>query len=270
MRSAASPPRSTRFASSANSGRQPFFRRSNSASRPMADVLENTPTRPAQTIPKPISMPLSKPWPTDSSGTGLTGPDQAAVGQLEEPDHQPGREARTHPAPSSIISRTIESALASLLDHLETSAGARAHRRAAVFPKSTSLRLDMQQTQSSLENVQGALEHLIDRLAMIENDIRSGNPLLAADAQGLGGGARPAAATASPPACRFPNVRSLRHAPLSRPAALPPAIPAARTAETRPGNAARATVGAGMSIGPSIPTCRPDHPLETRAPMRGA
>jgi localization factor PodJL len=185
--------------------------------------------------------------------TGFSGPDQAAVGQLEDRITNLVEKLDTSSAKLDHL-ETIESALASLLDHLERQ-GELERTAAPPFPEVTSLRQDMRQTQSSLENVQGALEHLIDRLAMIENDIRSGNPLPAADAQGLRAGTLAAASVSV-----STSVAPAR-TPLPAPA-LPPANPAARTAERGPAPSAQHE---HRPIDPDLP---PDHPLEPGA-MRG-
>ncbi len=88
----------------------------------------------------------------------------------------------------------------------------------------------MRETQNSLETVQGVLGHLIDRLAMIENDMRSASPVPAADLRRL------------PPAAG-----ALAEGPAARAAARHPAPPAQH--EHRP-------------IDPNLP---PDHPLEPGA-----
>jgi localization factor PodJL len=188
--------------------------------------------------------------------SGFTGPEQAAVGQLEDRITNLVEKLDTSSAKLDHL-ETIESALASLLDHLERQP--EPERTAAPpFPEVASLRQDMQQTQSSLENVQGALEHLIDRLAMIENDIRS-NPLPPADAQGLGAGT-PAAAGVSIATSVAPARASLPGP------ALPPPNPAARTAERGPERGP--ALSAQHEHRPIDPDLPPDHPLEPGA-MRG-
>jgi len=246
------------IASSANSGANLLSTLEQRISS-MADVLE-TRHQAGATIPTDLDA-VIKALADRLERTGLTGPDQAAVGQLEDRITNLVEKLDTSSAKLDHL-ETIESALASLLDHLERQP--EPERTAAPpFPEVTSLRLDMQQTQSSLENVQGALEHLIDRLAMIENDIRSGNPLLAADAHGLGAGT-PAAATAAA-GVSVPTSVAPARSPLPA-AALPPAIPAARTAERGPERGpAPSAQHEHRPIDPDLP---PDHPLEPGA-MRG-
>jgi localization factor PodJL len=242
------------IASSANSGANLLSTLEQRISS-MADVLE-TRHQAGATIPTDLDA-VIKALADRLERTGFTGPDQAAVGQLEDRITNLVEKLDTSSAKLDHL-ETIESALASLLDHLERQP--EPERTAAPpFPEVTSLRQDMQQTQSSLENVQGALEHLIDRLAMIENDIRSGNPLPPADAHGLGA-ATPAAAGVSVSTSLAPA-----RAPLPGPA-LPPANPAARTAERGPERGP--ALSAQHEHRPIDPDLPPDHPLEPGA-MRG-
>jgi localization factor PodJL len=166
---------------------------------------------------------------------GLSHSDQAAVGQLEDRITSLVEKLDTSNAKLNHL-ETIEQALSDLLAHLEREPVERP--AAPASPEVTSLRQDVQQTQHSLESVQGALEHLIDRLASIENDIRSAGPVPAA--------AAPAVSAAAPGRAAAP-------AP-----ALPPAVPA-RAAERNPAAAAH---NEHQPIDPNLP---PDHPLEPGA-----
>ncbi len=173
---------------------------------------------------------------------GFTRSDQAAVGQLEDRITNLVEKLDTSNARLNHL-ETIESALSDLLVLLERQPDG---ERAAVAPSPevTSLRQDVQETQNSLESVQGALDHLIDRLTLIENDIRGGGPEPAA----LPG--RAAMATAAP-------------------APLPPASarPAPSPAPTRASTARAPAQQEHRPIDPNLP---PDHPLEPGAIRGGA
>jgi localization factor PodJL len=183
--------------------------------------------------------------------TGLTRSDQNAVGRLEDLITNLAEKLDTSNAKLNHL-ETIEGALSDLIEHFERERAPEGERTAVPpFPEVTSLRQDVQQTQSSLENVQGALEHLIDRLATIENDIRGGNPV----AGSAGAGAdRPAAAAVSSPIAPGRSV-SAAGAPV-------PPNAAARTAER---SLALAVPHEHRPIDPNLP---PDQPLEPGS-MRG-
>jgi localization factor PodJL len=175
---------------------------------------------------------------------GLTHADQAAVGQLEDRISTLVEKLDTSNARLNHL-ETIEQALSDLLAHLEREPVERPPAPAP--PEVTSLRQDVQQTQTSLESVQGAVEHLIDRLASIENEMRATPPVPAAAL--LAGrpvdAAAPAASAAAP-------ARTAAAA-----AAVPPAASAVRAAERNPAPAAP-----HEPIDPNLP---PDHPLEPGA-----
>jgi localization factor PodJL len=189
---------------------------------------------------------------------GLNRSDQAAVGQLEERITHLVEKLDTSNARLDHLD-SIERALADLLVFLERQPDA-ALPSAPPSPEVTSLRQDVQQTQSSLENVQGALEHLIDRFAIIETDIRMGSPGPAADMPGpqppAGAfAAKPAVAPAAVSAALPPAAARIAHpAP-----AVPPAFPTARAAEHNPEPPAPHE---HRPIDPNLP---PDHPLEPGA-----
>jgi len=173
---------------------------------------------------------------------GLTHSDQAAVGQLEDRISSLVDKLDTSNARLNHL-ETIEQALSDLLAHLEREPIEQPAAPAA--PDVSSLRQDVQQTQSSIESVQSALDHLIDRLASIENDMRSGSPAPVAAA--LPPTSMIAPAHVIPPAAMVPSVA---------PPALPPAV---RAAERNP---APAPPQEHRPIDPSLP---PDHPLEPGA-----
>jgi localization factor PodJL len=131
----------------------------------------------------------------------------------------------------------IERALGDLLVYLE-----REQSPAEPLPEVNSLRQDVRDTRSSIESMRGALDHLIDRFAGIENDIRRPSPLGALSA--------PMASLAAPVAQP------------ARPEALAAALPPLATAQA-------ATAASAQSehrvLDPSLP---PDHPLEPGA-LRG-
>ncbi len=173
---------------------------------------------------------------------GFGGSDQAAAGQLEDRITDLVEKLDTSNARFDHL-ETIEQALGDLLVFLERQPDI--ERPAAPSPEVSSLRQDVQQTRSSLESVQGAVEHLIDRLATIENDIRRPVPApTAADARAD----LPTAIAAAVPAAA---------ARAAYPAA--PAVPAARAAERSP------AMPAPQEHRPIDPDLPPDHPLEPGA-----
>lgn len=140
---------------------------------------------------------------------------------------------------------TIERGLADLMTDLERQRQSESERAVAASPEVSSLRQDVRQTQSSLENVQGALELLIDRLATIENDVRSTSPAAIAGGAGL----PPGATLALKPA----------------PAAMPPVPPSAVTRATAAPVATPPAGAAAAEHRPIDPDLPPDHPLEPGA-----
>jgi localization factor PodJL len=175
---------------------------------------------------------------------GLTHSDQAAVGQLEDRITTLVDKLDTSNEHLNHL-ETIEQALSDLLTHLEREPIERPP--AAAPPEFMSLRQDVQQTQTSLESVQGAIEHLIDRLASIESDMRA-SPLPAAAVIA----SRPADVAATMP------VAAPERAVSTAPAALP-AAPVDRALERSPAPIAPIE---HRPIDPSLP---PDHPLEPGA-----
>ncbi len=128
----------------------------------------------------------------------------------------------------------IERGLADMMADLERQRQSDIERIAAKpAPEVTSLRQDVHETRSSLETMQSALEQLVNRLAVIEGDMRS--PAMPSPQAPVG---KPAEGGVA-----LPTSSPLRAA---APAVLPPTSPAA---EHRP-------------IDPSLP---PDHPLEPGA-----
>ena len=183
---------------------------------------------------------------------GFARSDQAAVGHLEDRITSLIEKLDTSNARLDHLEK-IEHGLAGLLDNFEHQRVAQAGSANAAAPDVSDLRRDMVQTQDSLQTVQGALTHLVDRLATIEDDLR-------------GGGIPPAASTSTPLSSAavgassfgtMPASAAIFHESVSPPA--PAQIPAGTTAT----NEARKPVSAGSQerrpIDPSLP---PDHPLE--------
>jgi localization factor PodJL len=132
----------------------------------------------------------------------------------------------------------IERGLSELMANLERRQQSDAAAAAAPSPEVNLLRRDMQHTRDSLETMKGTLGQLVDRLATIEHDVRSGAPLRDAPARAFEG-AREA------PAVKAAGVAAAEAAGATKTesAAAPPAP------ERRP-------------IDPNLP---PDHPLEPGA-----
>jgi localization factor PodJL len=189
---------------------------------------------------------------------GFSRSDQAAVGQLESRITHLVEKLDTSNARLDHLD-SIERALADLLVFLERQPDVELPA-APPAPEVSSLRQDVQQTQSSLENVQGALEHLIDRLDMIETDIRIGRPVPAADMPGLEPAAGALAARPAVAPAALSAALPVATARASHPApAVPPAVPTARAPERNPEPPAPHE---HRPIDPNLP---PDHPLEPGA-----
>jgi localization factor PodJL len=106
----------------------------------------------------------------------------------------------------------IERGLGDLLVHIEDMrSGPQAGLRAETTPGVDELKHDIARTQDALEAVHGTLGHVVDRLAMIEQEIRGENR------------ARPAAEAPAPPMGKL-AVRAVSEAPVA-PLHLPPATP---------------------------------------------
>ncbi|MEA2937314.1 MAG: localization factor PodJL, partial [Alphaproteobacteria bacterium] len=103
----------------------------------------------------------------------LTRSDQVAVNHLEDRIVNLVQKLDASDARLSHL-ETIERGLAELLIHLEHQRLPQLGRSdAAPPPEVDTLKRDFQKTQDSLEAVHGALGHVVDRLAMIENGLRS-------------------------------------------------------------------------------------------------
>jgi localization factor PodJL len=218
----------------------------------MADALE-TRHQAGAAVPNDLDAVVKR-----LEGLASTRSDQVAVGQLEDRITNLVEKLDTSNDRLKHL-ETIESALSDLLILLERQSDVE-RPAAAPSPEVTSLRQDVQDTRNSLETVQGALEQLIDRLGMIENDVRSASPVPAIGMQGI------------PPAAEVPAARP-PVAPAAVPAASPvapgraviaaptgsPAAPAGRAAERSPAPPAQHE---HRPIDPNLP---PDHPLEPGA-----
>jgi localization factor PodJL len=233
------------IASSANSGADLLSTLEHRISS-MAETLE-TRHQVGATIPSDLDA-VVKGLAERLERLGFTRPDQAAVSQLEDRISNLVEKLDTSNARLSHLD-TIERALADLLVNLERQPDVEGPAPAPAT-EVTSLRQDVQETQNSLETVQGALEHLIDRLATIENDIRSGSPAPATDVPG------------PQPAAGWPTVAAAAASASSPAAPAQAAHPAASSAERNP---APPEPHDHRAIDPNLP---PDHPLEPGA-MRG-
>src|SRR5579883_185393 len=148
----------------------------------------------------------------------------------------------------------IERALGELLANLE-------RPTAAPAPDVSSLRQDMRDTRTSVEGMRGALEHLIDRLAGIENDIRSARPAFVAPMPA----AMPLAMPALQPAPGSASTKAAAALPIIPDVLHKTAEAAAALAAAATQNPATAAQTEHRPIDPSLP---PDHPLEPGA-VRG-
>src|SRR5664279_5687532 len=146
----------------------------------------------------------------------------------------------------------IERGLGDLLIHIEDM---RANKdagglRAQGAPGVDDLKHDIARTQDALDAVHGTLGHVVDRLAMIEKDIR--------------GEARPHSAAESEPPLNQPfgklAVRMISDAPaITAPMPAPPPPAAAAPPPALPPEARRLPPAAQLPIDPDLP---PDQPLE--------
>ncbi len=152
----------------------------------------------------------------------------------------------------------VERGLADLLVHLEQMRGGNgkgggASGKPAIGPIErdvAEIKQSERRTQDSLEAVQGTVEHVVDRLAMIETGMRGDKTRAAA--------AQPSAAKALPPAPALPAASM----PAPTPAAAASAAPAVPAAASRPAPAEPAPHRAAGPRPPIDPNLPPDHPLE--------
>lgn len=201
--------------------------------------------------------------------------DQAALGHLED---RIAKLVEKLDASNSRLNHleAIERGLAELLIHLEhqrvphlaRAAGGPPPEVDALHRDVADLRQTDKKTQDLLEAVHGTLGHVVDRLAMIETDMRGKTTQVPA------GPAKPPAPTAAPkmlvpaelPAA--PTIPPPLAAPVATPAEPAPEVDAPRpTASTAtPAIPAPSPAKAGPAVGgerrPIDPNLPPDHPLE--------
>jgi localization factor PodJL len=160
-------------------------------------------------------------------GVGFAHSDQAVVGRLDDRIGRLIDKLDTSSGGLDHLER-VERGLNDLLASFDQQRSTQETRAAAETGDVIELRREMQQTQSSLQAVQGSLVRLLDRMATIEADVRAG-----------------AASAQIPP-------------PIAPSVALAPRF-AAATEEPRPAPPAAAE---RRPIDPNLP---PDHPLEPGA-----
>lgn len=190
----------------------------------------------------------------------LTPGDQMAIGHLED---RIAKLVEKLDASDSRLNHleAIERGLAELLIHLEHQRLPQAVRSAAAVPPVVDvLKRDVARTADSLEVVHGTVEQVVDRLAMIETDMR-GRPTAPAPTAKLPPAAAlpPAPVATQPPAAALPPAATLpapSAAPVPQAAVMPAAEPPAPPKTAPPVPAER------RAIDPSLP---PDHPLEPGA-----
>jgi localization factor PodJL len=181
----------------------------------------------------------------------LTRGDQMALGHLED---RITKLVEKLDASDSRLNHleAIERGLAELLIHLEHQRLPQAVRSAAAAPPAVDvLKRDVARTVDSLEAVHGTVEHVVDRLAMIETDMR-GRPVAPADEPAPQRIVTPPAAT--PPPASLPAAGTLQ-----APATPVPQAVALLAAEPPAPKPVRPPQEERRAIDPSLP---PDYPLE--------
>ena len=157
----------------------------------------------------------------------------------------------------------IERGLADLLVHIEQIRGANGKGEAGVKAKSApgdpiqrdlaEIKQSERRTQDSLEAFQGTVEHVVDRLAMIESDLR-------------GDKATPAAAPAPAATQKMPAAPRLAPPNLSEPVPTAPSAPVAAAPKPVPAEPVHVEPAAPPRVAaarpPIDPNLPPDHPLE--------
>ena len=207
----------------------------------------------------------------------LTHTDHAALGQLEDRIAQLVKRLDTSDARLGNLD-AVERGLADLLVHIDQIRGGAGAAAAGAVAKPVAvdvierdvaeIKLSERRTQDSLEAVHGAVEHVVDRLAMIESGLHDG-------------AAEPEAAEQAPAAPE--PVPAAEPAPMAAAAAAAPA-PARRSrraacasgrrpaAADRSESAARSSAGAGLRRRPSRDAVgrRPDRRVRSRHRLRQA
>ena len=151
----------------------------------------------------------------------------------------------------------VERGLADLLVHMDHLRGVTSERDGLVGkpPVSDAIEQEVVRTQDSLEAVQGTVEHVVDRLAMIESDIRVDRARTALTEE------PPSVEVQEPPPPPVPErLATLAPARVSNASYDFPAEPSYEPAKpVEPEVASRRLAVARAPIDPSLP---PDHPLE--------
>jgi localization factor PodJL len=214
----------------------------------------------------------------------LTRSDHAALGHLEDRIAKLVEKLDASDARLNHL-EAIERGLAELLIQLE-------HQRVPTLGRAGSppaevdelsrdvadLRQTGKKTQESLEVVHGTLGHVVDRLAMIETDMR-GNPARLAESPAIQATAvapaapaspKPAASTKSPLGSATPAAKTVNTATNSPPSSASPAQ-APQPIEFAPAEPSKVHEAPGTERRPIDPTLPPDHPLEpgSRGSRRG-
>ena len=204
--------------------------------------------------------------------------DQAALGHLED---RIAKLVEKLDASDSRLNHleAIERGLAELLIHLEHQRVPHLARAASGPPPEVDalhrdvadLRQTDKKTQDSIEAVHGTLGHVVERLAMIETDMRGKTtqaPAASAKPAAPSDGPKAAAPVAPVELPAAPTIPPPPAAPVVSPAAPPPeaASPSPTASTATPAPAAPNPVKTGPAVAPERrpidPNLPPDHPLE--------
>ncbi len=192
----------------------------------------------------------------------LTHTDHAALGALEDRIAQLIKRLDASDARFGNL-EAVERGLADLLVHIDQIRGVGGEAAAGAMRKPVAvdaierdvaeIKRSERRTQDSLEAVHGAVEHVVDRLAMIESGMHDG--AAAAEPSGAAQAARESAPAFAPEYAPEPAPESVSSAK-SEPA------PMATAAAPMPASIEPAARRAGAPRQPIDPTLPPDHPLE--------
>jgi localization factor PodJL len=212
----------------------------------------------------------------------LTHTDHAALGALEDRIAQLIKRLDASDARLGNL-QAVERGIADLLVHIEQIRGGNGVAAAATPRKPVEaierdvaeIKRSDRRTQDSLEAVHGTVEHVVDRLAMIESGIHEGTGRASAsnDTQSAQLASRaparqptkaPEQESAREPAPELTAKPALatEAAPMATPAAMPAAAPIAATTTSSSAFADIAARRSGTSRTPIDPNLPPDHPLE--------
>jgi localization factor PodJL len=214
----------------------------------------------------------------------LTHTDHAALGALEDRIAQLIKRLDASDARLGNL-EAVERGMADLLVHIEQIRGgngvaaAAAPRKpiAAIEQDVAEIKRSERRTQDSLEAVHGAVEHVVDRLAMIESGLHDGAPQAPASSEG-----RPAQDAVREPGKSLPQATAREAAPDRATKPVPTAEAKSATTAAAPfaaasitsmvaattSTAAAADIAArrgATSRSPIDPNLPPDHPLEPGA-----